>query len=207
LDQETDVQVVASAMDGRQAVQLAQNLEPDVAIVDFSLPPLGGVAATQELRHTVPSVQIVVLSRQDSIPYLERALRSGARGFVLTLDWKTELAVAARVVAGQQNYMSPAMTSLLVRKHFGGAGEFGDPSPQLSFREEEVLRLLARGLGNAQIARELGLSIKTVQSHRSNILAKLELHNNDELIQYALQTGLVLEEETATGTPPQDMDV
>jgi DNA-binding NarL/FixJ family response regulator len=192
-----DISVVAEAEDGQEAVALALQLRPDVAVVDLTMPRLNGVEAIRQIKRDLPSCELVVLSVHDSEAYVVQALRAGAAGYVLKRNAATELAEAIRAAVNGQAYLHPAVArrvldDYLARVHAGpSAGSFEEPHERLTPREREVLQLAAEGHSTRAIAGLLCLSTKTVEHHRASVMTKLGLHGQTELVKYAIRAGLV----------------
>ncbi len=190
-----DIDVVAEAEDGEQAVTLAGALRPDVAVIDLTMPNVNGVDAIQRIRREFPSVEVVVLSVHDSEPYVVQALRAGAAGYVLKRNAATELAEAIRAAHDGQAYLHPSIARRVIDDYVSRIqsddGIAGPPHERLTPREREVLQLVAEGHSTRAIAGLLSLSAKTVEHHRGNVMAKLGLRGQTELVKYAIRTGLV----------------
>lgn len=190
-----DMAVVAEAEDGQQAVQLANQLRPDVAVVDLTMPRLNGVEAIRQIRRDCPDTEVVVLSVHDSEAYVVQALRAGAAGYVLKRNAATELAAAIRAAHEGQAYLHPTVARRVIddylsRIHASDAA-VSEPHERLTPREREVLQLSAEGHTTRAIAGLLSLSTKTVEHHRASIMTKLGLHGQTELVKYAIRAGLV----------------
>ncbi|MGZ0152810.1 response regulator [Kribbella sp. WER1] len=194
LDVQPDIQVVGQAGDGAQAVELAAALSPDVILMDVRMPVLDGLAATRQiLAGTAPGEppRVVMLTTFDLDDYVYAALRAGASGFLLKHSTPDELAAAVRVVAAGDALLAPSVTRRLV-EDFARAQPVVQVTPdRLTPRETDVLRLVARGLANRQIAEELVLAEQTVKSHVSNILTKLDLRDRAQAVVYAYESGVV----------------
>ncbi|MGI9147303.1 MAG: response regulator [Chloroflexota bacterium] len=190
-----DIEVVAEAEDGQMAVQLANQLRPDVAVVDLTMPRLTGVEAIRQIKRDLPGTEVVVLSVHDSEPYVVQALRAGAAGYVLKRNAATELAAAIRAAHDGQAYLHPSIArrvldDYLSRIHASEHGSAG-AHERLTPREREVLQLAAEGHTTRAIAGLLCLSTKTVEHHRASLMTKLGLHGQTELVKYAIRSGLV----------------
>jgi DNA-binding NarL/FixJ family response regulator len=190
-----DISVVAEAGDGQEAVQLAAQLRPDVAVVDLTMPRLNGVEAIRQIKRDVPSAEVVVLSVHDSEAYVVQALRAGAAGYVLKRNAATELVAAIRAAHDGQAYLHPSIARRVIDDYLSrihsSEDAVGDPHERLTPREREVLQLAAEGHTTRAIAGLLCLSTKTVEHHRANIMTKLGLRGQTELVKYAIRVGLV----------------
>ena len=187
---QSDMQIVGEADDGDRAIELTSNLEPDVVVMDISMPGSNGLKATQVLRSRHPSLRILTLTRHSDDGYLRQLIAAGSNGYVLKQSAPTELLTAIRVVARGDSFVDPALTAKVMggfagrtaAVHEGGHGE-------LSAREEEVIRLLALGYSNKEIAARLDLSVKTIESHRANAMRKLGISSRIDIVQYAITQG------------------
>ncbi len=190
-----DIEVVAEAEDGQMAVQLANQLRPDVAVVDLTMPRLNGVEAIRQIRRDLPETEVVVLSVHDSEPYVVQALRAGAAGYVLKRNAATELAAAIRAAHDGQAYLHPSIARRVIDDYLSrihSAEDAGaEPHDRLTPREREVLQLAAEGHTTRAIAGLLCLSTKTVEHHRASLMTKLGLRGQTELVKYAIRAGLV----------------
>ena len=188
-----DIQIVAEAGNGRQAVALAHRFRPHVALMDISMPLLNGIEATRQIHAELPHTRVACLSVHADRQMLAAALSAGACGYMLKECAGTELVTGVRVVANGQVYLSPAVTDEVVRGYVrlqtldGSCPAFST----LSAREREVLQLIAEGHRTAEVARKLSLSIKTICSHRAHIMQKLNLRGAAEIVKFALREGLI----------------
>jgi len=191
LEAHGDFEVVGCAENGRAAVDMARELRPDIAVLDVAMPELNGLEATREIRECCPDTAIVILSMHEGEEYLREALRAGAAGYVLKRAAAQELVGAIHAVQRGESYLDPALTRTLISDYVRQV-ERGDETPDsLTDRELEVLTLVAEGMTNRQIALKLSISIKTVQTHRANLMDKLNLHDRTELVRYAIRRGLI----------------
>jgi DNA-binding NarL/FixJ family response regulator len=194
LGQETDIEVVGEASDGAEAVDLATALLPDIVLMDVRMPRRSGIEACTAIKDVVPSAKIVMLTISDDEVDLYDAIKAGASGYLLKEISIDEVAAAIRSVAGGQSLISPSMASKLLTE-FATMIKKGDekqlPAPRLTDRELEVLKLVARGLNNRDIAKELFISENTVKNHIRNILEKLQLHSRMEAVVYAVREKLL----------------
>ncbi|MSP63334.1 MAG: response regulator transcription factor [Myxococcales bacterium] len=184
---EADMEIVGEAEDGAEVVRLAEAGCPDVVLMDIGMRGLNGVEATRRLKKTRPAIQVVILSMYDDPATVDRALKAGARGYVVKGRGIESLVEAIRFVSRGEVYLSPDISQHLLRGYLQpGAGEVDPLSP----REREILELIAEAFNGPQIAERLGLSPKTVENHRARIMEKLGIHNTAGLVRYALQIGL-----------------
>lgn len=181
------IEVVGEAGDGREAVDAALRLRPDVVLMDLGMPGLHGVDATRQIRKELPGTSVVILSMHGSEEHVRPAIRAGAAGYLLKGSGLSDLVAAIRAVAAGQSFLSPAVAKILVRDAQGDE----DPAGQLTGREREILQLVGEGSSSPEIAKALHLSVKTVEGHRSRIMAKLDLHDVAGLVRYAIRVGLV----------------
>jgi DNA-binding NarL/FixJ family response regulator len=193
LDAETDISVVGEAADGREALDQARRLDPDVVVMDVRMPGLDGIEATARLAHTGSHARVLVLTTFDLDEYVYRALKAGASGFLLKDARREHLAAAVRTVADGGSLLAPAITRRLIEDYCRRPqpGNLPEAAEALSERELDVLRRLARGRSNAEIAAELVLSEATVKSHVARILDKLGLRDRTQVIVFAYESGLV----------------
>ncbi len=185
IDGEPDLEVVADASDGEQAIRAALDHGPDVVVMDIGLPLCDGIEATRRLRQQAPELPVVILSMHDDATTVDRALRAGARGYVLKGAGFARLCDAIRSVRRGEVYLSPDISDHVLTGYLR-AGD-GDP---LSDREREILRLISDGHTSAAIARQLGLKPKTIENHRANIMDKLQIRTTAGLVRYALRSGV-----------------
>jgi two-component system response regulator NreC len=192
LEDEPDMLVVGEAEDGRTAVKLACQLKPDVVLMDIAMPLLNGLEATRQIRHDCPQVKVLILTMHENEEYIRQVLASGAMGYILKDAAAHELLGAIHAVQKGEAVLSPAVTRLVIENYlrWGDLQSEADSSG-LSPREREVLQLIAEGYSNKQIAEILSISIKTVQTHRMNLMAKLDLHDRADLIKYAIQRKII----------------
>jgi DNA-binding NarL/FixJ family response regulator len=185
---EPDFEIVGEAANGREAVELAERLQPDVVVMDVAMPELNGIEATRRLAESAPRARVLALSMHKDSAYVREILRAGARGYLLKDAFDRDLLSAVRAVAAGDGYLSPTVSDAVLsdyRKHVT------DPIDLLSSREREVLQMLAEGKTNKEIATLLKLSVYTVDAHRGRIMEKLNLHSIGELVRFAVRSGLV----------------
>ena len=201
LDQEEDLQVVAEAGDGEAAVQLAAEHRPDIIIMDIAMPKLDGIEATKQIKAANPTASILVLTAYDDDQYVFAFLEAGAAGYLLKDISTNDLIQAIRAVHTGESVLHPAVARKVInyfaRRPEETRDEKGDLMEQLTDREMEVLRLAGKGMTNREIARELTISIRTVQVHLSNVFSKLGVGSRTEAVLYALRKGWLTLEDTA----------
>ncbi len=191
LEAETDIEVVGEAVDGQEALRLVESLQPDVVLMDITMPVMDGLEATRRIKAKWPQIQVLVLTMHRSDEYFFEMLKAGASGYILKGAETSDLIHAVRVVGRGEVFLYPTMAQKLVKDYVNmiqwgeGTGSF------LSPREKEILRLLSEGCSTKEIAEKLVISPSTVHSHRGNLMTKLGLSNRRELIQYARQRGLI----------------
>ena len=193
LDRYSDMQVVGEAADGRQAIQCVEENRPEVIVMDVAMPNLNGIEAARQISAKHPGVSIVVLSMHSDEGYVLRALKAGARGYLLKDSAEGDLITAIRAVSQGKAFFSPAISRMLVDDYMRQLQQRGveDSYELLTTREREILQLLAEGRSNKDIARMLDLSLYTVETHRSNLMEKLNLHGIPELMLYAIRKGVI----------------
>ena len=193
LERQPDFRVVAEASDGREAVSLAQQHKPDVVVMDIGMPNLNGIEAARQLTASVPEAPVVILSMHSDEAYVLRALKAGARGYLLKESAESDLIAAIRAVHNGKAFFSPAVSRMLVEDYVRQLQdrEIEDSYELLTTREREVLQLIAEGRSNKEIANVLNVSLYTVESHRGNLMEKLNLHTVPELILYAVRKGVI----------------
>ena len=179
------------AENGRQALLLARRLKPDVVIMDIAMPELNGIDATRQIVAEVPGVKVIALSMHSEKQFVEGMLRAGVVGYLLKESAFEELIKAIRIVCAGKKYLSPDVTGIVLQDYLSPSdGKDSEKASDLTLREREVLQLLAEGRVTKEIAGRLNISIKTVESHRKNIMTKLNLHTVAELTKYAVRHGL-----------------
>jgi DNA-binding NarL/FixJ family response regulator len=193
LGQQPDFAVVAEASDGREAVELVSKHHPEIAILDIGMPQLNGIEATQQIVSSEPRTQVVILSMHSDEGYVLRALKAGARAYILKNSAEADLIRAVRTVADGKSFFSPVISKMLLEDYVRQIREnhVEDSYDLLTPREKEILQLLAEGRTNKEVANILQLSVYTVDTHRGNILQKLHLHGVPELILYAVRKGII----------------
>jgi two-component system response regulator NreC len=193
IERQSGIEVVGEAADGLQAVELAQQLHPDIAILDITMPKLNGIDAGKEIVATEPKTGIIILSMHADEAYVLKALKAGARGYLLKDSAESDIINAIRAVSAGKAYFSPEISSVLANDYVRTLKQRGieDSYELLSVREREVLQLLAEGRANKDIATLLKVSPHTIETHRNNIYVKLNLHSLAELILYAVRKGVI----------------
>jgi two-component system, NarL family, response regulator NreC len=182
------LEVVAEAADGHEAVRLASDLQPDVAVLDFAMPLLNGLDAAREIRRRFPATRLILLTVHTEDHYVLEALHAGVHGYVVKTQAAADLVQAIREVRGSAMYLSPTISRAVVEASFDKANPPGD---MLSPRERQVLQLVAEGKTTKEIAAVLGVSIKTADSHRARIMRKLDIHDTAGLVRFAIRRGLI----------------
>jgi two-component system response regulator NreC len=182
------LEVVAEAADGHEAVRLASELHPDIAVLDFAMPLLNGLDAAKEIRVRSPGTRLILLTVHAEDHYVLEALQAGVHGYVVKTQAAADLVQAIREIRGSAIYLSPTISRAVVEAYFDKTAPPGD---LLSSRERQVLQLVAEGKTTKEIAAVLGVSIKTADSHRSRIMRKLDIHDTAGLVRFAIRRGLI----------------
>jgi len=188
-----DIEAVGVAANGREALEMVRELAPDVVLMDIAMPIMDGVEATRRIRKEFPKVKVLALTQYDDKAYVFPVIEAGASGFISKTAVSSELAAGIRSVYRGDSFLSPSVARFLVEDYQQVASmkESQDPYEQLTNREREVLKLVVEGHTTQEIAAMLVLSPKTVERHRTNLMAKLDIHNRTELIKYALRKGII----------------
>ncbi len=187
-----EVEVVGEASDGKEAITMTDKLKPDIVLMDISMPGLGGLEATVEIRKSNPDVRILVLSQYDDKEYVSRFLKAGVAGYILKKAVGEELITAIRAVARGEAYLYPSIASSVIDGYLvKDIKEVEDPFDRITDRELQVLKLIGEGLPHKEIASTLGISTKTVIAHQTNICEKLDIHSKAGLIKYAYKKGII----------------
>lgn len=187
-----DIDVVGEAADGHQAVEQCRRLKPNVVLMDIAMPGLGGLEATLEIKKEAPETKILVLTQHDDREYMRRFLQAGVSGYVLKKAAGSELTAAIRAAHRGGLVLDPHVARQAMEDYRAPAGErVSDPYDTLTDREKQVLKLVAEGRSNKEIAQLLGTSVKTAMSHREHLMAKLDLHTRTDLIKFALRKGVI----------------
>lgn len=192
LEDEQDIIVVGEAEDGREAVRLVNQVKPNVVLMDIAMPLLNGLEATRQIKREHPEIKVLVLTMYDHEEYFREMLEAGAAGYIVKRAAANELVAAIRAVYNGEAVLSPAITRLLLEDYLSrDIHKSENDANTLSSREREVLQLIAEGKTSKEIAEILNLSVKTVQSHRTSLMQKLDLHDRGDLIKYAIQKKII----------------
>jgi two-component system response regulator NreC len=181
-------QVVAEASDGQEAVRHVESLEPDIAVMDISMPTLNGLNAAREISRSSPKTKTILLTQHDEGQYIREALEAGVKGYVLKNQVASDLLLAIREVSRGQVYLSPGVSSAVMEAYRSKSDK---PNNPLTLRERQVLQLIAEGKSTKDIASLLGISVKTAESHRTRLMQKLDIHETASLVLYAVRHGIV----------------
>ena len=191
---QTDIEVVGEASNGREAVQGARELDPDVVVLDLSMPILNGLEATRQIVKDNPRIGVLVLTMHHNEEYVFQVLKSGAKGYIIKESGIDEMVRAVRAVYRHENYLDRRISKDVIEEYIKRAGHTdaaGFPKDILTPREREVLKLIAEGKSNKEIAQILELSVKTVDVHRTNLMKKLDIHDVATLVKFAIKKGLI----------------
>lgn len=187
---QADMEVVGEAGDGRTAIRLAEELRPDIVVMDISMPDMNGLQATEKLKHLRPEIKILTLTRHTDVGFLQKLLGAGASGYILKQSASTELLRAIRTVASGGNYLDPAVAGKVMNGFTRSrAKPRAESHGSISDREGEVLRLIAWGYSNKEIAARLEISVKTVEVHKANAMRKLDMRSRIDIVRYAMLQG------------------
>ncbi len=187
-----DIEVVGEAADGTEAIEACRRLRPDLVLMDIAMPGLGGLEATLQIRKELPEVKVLVLSQYEDREYIRRFLKLGVAGYVLKKTAGAELVAAVRAAARGGLVLDPDVAREAMREREGPAADSAaDPYDTLTDREKQVLKLVAEGKSNKEVAELLDISVKTAMSHREHIMEKLDLHSRTDLIRFALRRGVI----------------
>lgn len=202
LEEEDDITVVGEAEDGYEAISKSLDLSPDVIVMDVGMPSLNGIEALKILKKENPDFRVLILSMHSNEEYIIKALKSGASGYILKKSAPNELTSAIRIANSGDTYLSPAITSKVIKRFIqeaekGGAVVTADTTP--TPREREIIQLIAEGSSNKEIADRLDISLKTVKNHRSNLMEKLGLHNTAEITRYAIRNDILILDSSIEG--------
>ncbi len=186
-----DIEVVGEARDGREAVDLAGKLDPDVVLMDIAMPGLGGLEAALEMKKLGLRGRVLILSQYEDREYVRRLLKAGVVGYVLKKSAGSELANAVRAAHRGGLVLDPEVARAAMEEAGPKAPAEADPYESLTDREKQVLKLVAEGLSNKEVAEALGISVKTAMTHREHVMEKLDLHNRTELVRFAIKRGVI----------------
>ena len=187
-----DIEVVGEAANGSEALEKVKELQPNVVLMDIAMPIMGGLEATRRIRREFPRTRVVVLTQYDDKEYVFSIIEAGAYGFISKTAASSELTQGIRSVYHGDSFLSPSVAKILVENYqHGGERISQDPYEQLTDRERDVLKLVAEGFTTQEIASILKVTPKTVEGHKTNLMAKLDIHNRIELVKYALRKGII----------------
>jgi DNA-binding NarL/FixJ family response regulator len=191
LETESGWEVCAEATNGREAVEKAKELKPDVAVLDISMPLLNGVEATRQIRKLSPKTEVLILTMHDSESLIQEVLGAGARGYILKDDADRSLIAAVKSLQRHKQYLSTRVSEVFSKKVLSPNSDSPLDRRRLTPREREILQLLAEGKSNKEIGNILGISVKTAETHRANIMLKLDFHSITELVRYAVRNKII----------------
>ena len=196
LEQNSGMEVIGEAENGKEAVHKAENLKPDIVLMDVSMPLLNGIEATRQIKKHWPEIKVLILTMHTTEEYIFQILRAGASGYIVKKAAHQELITAIHAVNRGDKFLSPSISKKVIEEYILKAGETieQDSFERLTAREREVLQLISEGESNREIAERLFLSVKTVETHKANVMEKLELRTNADLIKYALRKGIICQE-------------
>jgi len=193
LEEEPDLQVVGESADGRETVKKATELKPDIVLMDIAMSNLNGLEATKQIKKVLPEVKVIMLTMHKNEEYVLQSFQAGASGYILKEGAVEELVSAIRSISADKSFLSPTVSKTLVDAYLRKmeTGKTETPFDLLTDREREVLQLIAEGYTNREVAKQLFISVKTVEAHRAHIMQKLNIHDIAKLVKYAIQKGLV----------------
>jgi two-component system response regulator NreC len=193
LEEEPDLQVVGESADGRETVKKATELKPDIILMDIAMANLNGLEATKQIKKVLPETKIIMLTMHKNEEYVLQSFQAGASGYILKEGAVEELVSAIRSIHQDKSFLSPTVSKTLVDAYLRKmeTGKTETPFDLLTDREREVLQLIAEGFTNREVAKQLFISVKTVEAHRAHIMQKLNIHDIAKLVKYAIQKGLV----------------
>ena len=187
-----DIEVVGEAANGSDALKLVEQLKPDVVLMDIAMPIMGGLEATRRISREFPRTRVLVLTQYDDKEYVFPVIEAGASGFISKAAASSELTLGIRSIYQGDSFLSPSVARLLVEDYQRGGRLVGrDPYDELTDRERDVLKLVAEGHSTQEIASMLTISLKTVEGHRTSLMAKLGIHNRIDLVKYAMRKGVI----------------
>jgi DNA-binding NarL/FixJ family response regulator len=191
LREQPDIAVVGAAANGREAIEKAQRSSPDIVVMDIAMPILNGIEATRQLRELLPQTKVIVLTMYADDAYVLQALQAGVRGYLLKKAAAAELLQAIRAVERGEFYLSSEISRVLVERYLSSGSSAAEAALTLSDRERQILQMVAEGHTNRQIAAALGIAPKTVDTHRTRLMTKLDIHDTPGLVRYAIRKGIV----------------
>lgn len=193
LEEQNDLQIVGEAKDGREAVKKAQELKPDIILMDVAMADLNGLQATREIKKALPDTKVLMLTMHKNEEYVLQSFQAGASGYVLKEGAVEDLVAAIHSVDNDKSFLSPTISKTVIDAYVRKmeTGKMETPFDLLTDREREVLQLIAEGYTNREVAKSLYISVKTVEAHRAHIMRKLNIHEVAKLVKYAIQKGLV----------------
>ncbi len=190
-----EIEVIAEAGDGREALRLVALHQPDIVLMDIAMPEMNGLEATTQITKEFPAVRVIILSMHAIEEYVNQALRAGAVGYLLKDGGTSELELAIRAIAQGETYLSPAISKHVITDYIRRVSTEPNPLEQLTARQREILKLIAEGKSTKDIAETLSISAKTVETHRKQLMDRLNIHDVAGLVHYAIRFGIVLLEE------------
>jgi DNA-binding NarL/FixJ family response regulator len=196
LEEQSGWEVVAEAVDGRDAVEKATKLKPDVVVIDIAMPSLNGLEAVRQIVKTVPNAKVLVLTMYDSDPLIQQVLQAGARGYLLKSDAGRDLVSAIDALRRNKTFFTPKVSQMVLEGYLDKSPKEKEAqeepeSLRLTSRQREIVQLLAEGKSSKEVAAVLGLSVKTAETHRANIMRKLDCHSVTELVRYAIRNHII----------------
>jgi DNA-binding NarL/FixJ family response regulator len=196
LEEQQGWEVVAEAVDGREAVEKATKLKPDVVVIDIAMPSLNGLEAVRQIVKAVPHCRVLVLTMYDSDPLIQQVLQAGARGYLLKSDAGRDLVSAIDALRRNKTFFTPKVSQMVLEGYLDKSPREKEPegeaeSLRLTSRQREIVQLLAEGKSSKEVAAVLGLSVKTAETHRANIMRKLDCHSVTELVRYAIRNHII----------------
>jgi DNA-binding NarL/FixJ family response regulator len=196
LEEQSGWEVVAEAVDGRDAVEKATKLKPDVVVIDIAMPSLNGLEAVRQIVKTVPNAKVLVLTMYDSDPLIQQVLQAGARGYLLKSDAGRDLVSAIDALRRNKTFFTPKVSQMVLEGYLDKSPKEKEAQEEpetlrLTSRQREIVQLLAEGKSSKEVAAVLGLSVKTAETHRANIMRKLDCHSVTELVRYAIRNHII----------------
>jgi DNA-binding NarL/FixJ family response regulator len=196
LEEQQGWEVVAEAVDGREAVEKATKLKPDAVVIDIAMPSLNGLEAVRQIVKAVPHARVLVLTMYDSDPLIQQVLQAGARGYLLKSDAGRDLVSAIDALRRNKTFFTPKVSQMVLEGYLDKSPKEREPeseaeSLRLTSRQREIVQLLAEGKSSKEVASVLGLSVKTAETHRANIMRKLDCHSVTELVRYAIRNHII----------------